>query len=421
MSIKTDWPATAKSRLIASSERPETRQGHVDIVMVLLAAITLLACRTALISSIPLSLVCVGFALVAMILLISIRRVFSEKSTVWEQLAHDWRTALESAAETAREKEAFIVWANREIRGPLTAILGCCDTPWEPATPTSEENRAIILRNAGQILSVADTVLGCSGKTTPKVVAAPLPTQWPMGLSMGHFSGRVLIAEDAEDNRKVIEFYLQKAGVEYVAVADGKSAYEEALAADKRRQPYDLILMDVQMPIADGCAATIFLRDHQYRAPIVALTANATDRDRERCLAAGFNGFLTKPIDVPKLAAVLGRYLRPAGKIKSSAIIFDALAKEDPGFAALKTSFLGEINTRISAIEKAIAAEDWAAAAGVSHQLSGTAGCYGMTEVSHAAGALQDAAEQATHGADLQRPFADLKELCQLARLAKAA
>jgi CheY-like chemotaxis protein len=325
MNTETEWAATAKSQLIASSEQPTPGQGHLDFIMVLLTAIAVLACGNALSGGVYLPLVCVGSAILALILLISVRRLARQKSAVWEQLAHDWRSALESAEDSARQKESFLSWASREVRGPLTAISGCCDMLWEPAPKTLEEMRATIQRNVGQILAVADTLLDCSGKTTPNIFAAPIPS----AISTTRFFGRVLVAEGGADSRKAIEFYLQRAGAKYVVVSDGQIAYNEAMAADKRRQPYNLILMDVQMPVIDGCTATILLRDNQYRAPIVAISSNATDR--ERCLAAGYNGFLTQPIDEQKFIEVLCRYLRPVGKSISSAIILDTLGEPDPG------------------------------------------------------------------------------------------
>ena len=76
-----------------------------------------------------------------------------------------------------------------------------------------------------------------------------------------------------------------------------------------RGKPYDLILMDVQMPVMDGFAATLHLRSNGYRGPIIALTANAMDRDRSKCLNAGCNDFVSKPIQMEKLFKAIGRYL----------------------------------------------------------------------------------------------------------------
>src|SRR6185436_2537266 len=98
-----------------------------------------------------------------------------------------------------------------------------------------------------------------------------------------------------------------------VTVAEtGIAARDMALAAQRDGQPFDLILMDMQMPELDGYEATHQLRDAGYRLPIVALTAHAMGGDRERCLAAGCNDFAIKPFEWDALLEVLKKYTRPA-------------------------------------------------------------------------------------------------------------
>jgi signal transduction histidine kinase/sensor domain CHASE-containing protein/FixJ family two-component response regulator len=122
---------------------------------------------------------------------------------------------------------------------------------------------------------------------------------------------RVLLAEDGRDNQMLVKAILRKAGASCDIVADGRAAVDRALAAAKEGKPYAAILMDMQMPILDGVAATAELRRAGYHLPIIALTANAMESDRRRCLEAGCNDFSSKPIDRNKLLATLERWTLP--------------------------------------------------------------------------------------------------------------
>ncbi|MEJ5260469.1 MAG: ATP-binding protein [Anaerohalosphaeraceae bacterium] len=120
----------------------------------------------------------------------------------------------------------------------------------------------------------------------------------------GPLKGRVLVAEDAKGNQVLIRLLLEKMGVETDIVENGQLAVERALQGG-----YDLILMDVQMPVMNGLDAARLLREKGCRLPIIALTAHAMKEDEKRCLAAGCSGYLQKPIDRERLKEVLSQYL----------------------------------------------------------------------------------------------------------------
>jgi two-component system CheB/CheR fusion protein len=121
--------------------------------------------------------------------------------------------------------------------------------------------------------------------------------------------GRVLLAEDGRDNQRLISMVLKKAGVDVSVAENGQVALESALAARDEGNPFDVVLMDMQMPVMDGYTATERLRESGYRGAIVALTAHAMEGDEQKCLAAGCDDYATKPIDRPRLLAAVRRFL----------------------------------------------------------------------------------------------------------------
>ena len=112
---------------------------------------------------------------------------------------------------------------------------------------------------------------------------------------------RVLLAEDGPENQRLITWILSKAGAEVVVARDGQEACDLAFG----EKPFDVILMDIQMPVVDGYAATRMLRARGYQGPIVALTAHAMKDERQKCLDAGCDGFATKPIDRRQLIELI--------------------------------------------------------------------------------------------------------------------
>ena len=114
-------------------------------------------------------------------------------------------------------------------------------------------------------------------------------------------NGRVLVVEDVKFNQLLIGALLRKAGAEVTLAGDGREGYEEAMKAERDENPFDLVLMDMQMPVMDGYEATRKLRAEGYSRPVVALTAHAMVGDREKCIDAGCTDYATKPLDKPRL------------------------------------------------------------------------------------------------------------------------
>ncbi|WP_200761276.1 ATP-binding protein [Poriferisphaera corsica] len=107
----------------------------------------------------------------------------------------------------------------------------------------------------------------------------------------------ILLAEDATDNRKLISYLLEKAGATVTTVENGQEALDTIKNLSSTTHHYDLIIMDMQMPVMDGFTATREIRNLGYKFPILGLTAHALEGDREQCIASGCDEYATKPID----------------------------------------------------------------------------------------------------------------------------
>jgi CheY-like chemotaxis protein len=121
---------------------------------------------------------------------------------------------------------------------------------------------------------------------------------------------RILLVEDNDDARKAFLPRLVKIGLKVATAQNGQEACALALAAVEEGQPFDWILMDMQMPVVDGFEATRRLRSQGYDRPIIAMTAYAMEQDRHECLQFGCDDHITKPIDWNELTAILAAHLR---------------------------------------------------------------------------------------------------------------
>ena len=212
---------------------------------------------------------------------------------------------------------------------------------------------------------------------------------------------RILVAEDNAVNLRLVTRLLEKRGHEVHGVGDGRAAVEAI--ASGTHGTFDAVLMDLQMPEMGGLEATAAIRAHEAagggRVPIVALTAHALAGDRERCLAAGMDAYLAKPIDVDHMIATVegfdGTAGVPAPPAEAAAATFDeaaalACAGGDRALLAeVAALFRADAPAALRRIDRAIRRGDGEALRESAHALKGALGTVGASSAREAAAALE--------------------------------
>ena len=190
-------------------------------------------------------------------------------------------------------------------------------------------------------------------------------------------TGIVLLAEDNVDNQRLVSMYLKKLGAKVVLANNGKEAVEKALEND-----FDLVLMDMQMPVMSGLEATKYLRKMKYTQPIVALTANVMKEDMEACTKAGCDDFMEKPLSQLKFRETISRYLKAADSAKeSNQPLISSLLIDDPGLLDLVQRFVEKLPQYILKIKESSKNKQWDEFKNHIHDLKGTSGNYGFDEL----------------------------------------
>ena len=224
--------------------------------------------------------------------------------------------AAKSAAESANgAKTVFLRSVSHEMRTPLNAILGLTHLAQEEAAPGLQQHRLgqvttaaqHLLKLINEVLERARSDAGGPAGTAPNS-AQPASPRVPADAPLPQFDGeRLLLAEDEAVNQIVAAGILERAGLVVDVAENGAQALRMATT-----QPYALVLMDLQMPEMDGLAATRAIRatPEGQNLPIVALSAFAFDEDRQRCLEAGMNDHISKPVNPAELLHTVRRWLR---------------------------------------------------------------------------------------------------------------
>ncbi len=200
---------------------------------------------------------------------------------------------------------------------------------------------------------------------------------------------KVLLVEDGLTNQKLISLVLRKVGAEVEIAENGRIGADLAM-----QKSFDVILMDMQMPILDGYAAAAELRSNGVHTPIIALTAHAMAGDERKCLRAGCNAYLVKPVDADRLiSAVAEAQLSMKAPFIDGAIfngedsasvgsstrqkLYSTLPVDDPDFREIVEEFVEFLKEYVSEMRKAYDGGDYQALAVLAHTLKGTAGTAG--------------------------------------------
>jgi PAS domain S-box-containing protein len=249
---------------------------------------------------------------------------------------------------------------------------------------------------------------------------------------------RILLVEDGESNRKLIGLVLREVGAEVAAAENGLVGSNLAL-----EKPFDLILMDMQMPVMDGYAATTLLRQKGVTVPILALTAHAMIGDEEKCRAAGCSGYVVKPVDADLLVRTIAESLgisgntieqdtaQPAspeanvapqtppvnrqGSRVSSGIktsLFSTLPTDNPAYQEIVAEFMPRLREQLDALQQAFEERDFDKLGQLAHWLKGAAGTVGFPAFTQPARQLMNLAKQEDYP-ETEKVVAEIRELGQ--------
>ena len=243
---------------------------------------------------------------------------------------------------------------------------------------------------------------------------------------------RILVVDDGSENRELVRFLLEETGLTVHEAGNGREGMEKAL-----KTAYEVVLMDVQMPVMDGFTATRELRKQGLKTPIIALTANAMKGFEQECLDAGYTGYFSKPIDVDKFMVYMAELLggrqvtrtdseappTPAGSAASdentkgdvAEPIYSSLAADNPRFQVIAEKFLVRLNEQYAAMQEAFQAEDHEALSRLAHWLKGAGGTVGFKVLTEPAANLEKAAKN-VNTADIEKELERIEGLKQRLR-----
>ncbi len=249
----------------------------------------------------------------------------------------------------------------------------------------------------GGLLEDADMIVGLTEATLPPIDSSNPSGEIPI-------DGRILLVEDGRDNQRLLSTHLKMAGADVVIAENGQIAVD-LVSSDI----FDLVLMDMEMPVMNGYSAVRELRRREFKLPIIALTAYAMAEDRKKCLDAGCTDYLSKPIDRDVLLRTVSQYL---GKDAAAALLPQPTAApvvpaaaagpikstlaEYPGMKLIIDEFVAGLPGEVRKMTDFLAQNDMASLRRVVHQLRGAGGGYGFAFLTEPATSAEGSIDAST-------------------------
>lgn len=295
--------------------------------------------------------------------------------------------------------QLIMLTSTMQVDAAEIATAGVREWLMKPVRSSEFYNRLVRLMSTREHAAAAGATVGMAAEQTSAEASPAGPSR-----------GRILVVEDNQVNQLVARATVTKFGYDVDVVADGAAA----VAATARNQ-YAAVLMDCHMPVMDGFEATRVIRrrdEKRRRLPIIAMTAGALDGDRERCLAAGMDDYLSKPVNAVELEAALARWVpdqapqllavtggRPPSVDPHRLAMLRELGPEDGRglLPAAAEAFRKDVPARLAVLRESVHNGGGAALVQAAHALKGAAANIGATAVATLCGELEQMGRSGKH------------------------
>lgn len=201
----------------------------------------------------------------------------------------------------------------------------------------------------------------------------------PKSTDISNIQGNILLAEDTKDIQLLMRAYLKDSLINLITVDNGQQAISAVVQGE-----FDLILMDIQMPVMNGLEATRQLRNKKWTGPILALTANVLPEDCERYLNEGFDDVIGKPVSRSLFLEKISTYLKP-DNIHDAPLIYSTLLKEGPEFLPAIEHFVQQTDIECQQLQDSLDEKNWPDLQQQLHRLKGSGGGVGFPMVTELA------------------------------------